>query len=97
VRVLSALGPFPRWWGWDAYPILHFFALAAPGLRRLVERAGLRVLEARNSSHAALGDGAMPPPSASLLGAATAFVAAVSRRRWLMAPSIEIYAGKPPR
>src|SRR2546427_104541 len=40
VRTLSALGPFARWWEWDAYPIVHQFALTALGLRRLVERAG---------------------------------------------------------
>jgi SAM-dependent methyltransferase len=95
VRMLSALGPLPRWWGWDAYPIIHFFALGAPGLRRLVEGAGFRVLEARNSSHAALGAGAARRGSTALLGAATGLVAAASGRRWLTAPSIELYAEKP--
>ena len=94
VRALSAVGPLARWRGWDAYPILHFYALGAPGLRRLVEQAGFRVLEARNSSHAAVGDGAAPRRSAALLGAATGLGAAMSGRRWLAAPSIEIYAEK---
>jgi glycosyltransferase involved in cell wall biosynthesis/SAM-dependent methyltransferase len=97
VRVLSSLGPFPRWRGWDAYPILHFFTLGGRGLRLLVERAGFRVLETRNSSQAALGDTGGRRRSAALLGVVTAALATLSRRRWLAAPSIEVYAEKPPR
>jgi glycosyltransferase involved in cell wall biosynthesis/SAM-dependent methyltransferase len=91
VRVLSALGPFVRWREWDAYPILHHFAFAAPGLRQLVERAGFTILELRNSPPA-VGDarrrGRTP------VAAAAAVVAAVSGGHWLVGPSLELYARK---
>lgn len=91
VRVLSALGPFVRWREWDAYPILHHFALAALGLRQLVERAGFTILELRNSPPA-VGDARRwwRTPVA----AAAAVVAAASGGRWLVGPSIELYARK---
>jgi len=91
VRVLNRLGPFVRWREWDAYPVLHHFALAASGLRQLVERAGFTILELRNSPPA-VGDarrrGRTP------VAAAAAVVAAVSGGRWLVGPSLELYARK---
>ncbi len=90
VRVLSALGPFVRWREWDAYPILHHFAITEPGLRRLAERAGFTVLETRNS---ALVRGATRRWRRAFAAGATA-VARLSRQRWLLGPSIELYGRK---
>ena len=94
VRALSALGPFPRWFTWDAYPILHHVALTALGLRALVERAGFTVLELRNS---ALAAGDARGWQRALVAAAAASVARASCDRWLIGPSIELYARKEPR
>jgi SAM-dependent methyltransferase len=101
--VLGRLGPGVRWRGWDAYPILHVFAFGPRALRRLVERAGFEVLETANSALASPG-----PPRAGLAAAAVrgltrgaaGVVAALSGRRWLAGPSIEVYARRrvePPR
>jgi len=94
VRTLSALGPFARWWEWDAYPIVHQFALTALGLRRLVERAGFTTLELRNSALAATDARGW---QRALVAVAAASVARVSRARWLVGPSIELYARKDSR
>ncbi len=91
VRVLSRLGPFVRWREWDAYPILHHFAFAAPGLRQLVERAGFTILELRNSP-LAVGDARRwwrAPIAVAAAGAALA-----SGGRCLVGPSIVLHARK---
>ncbi len=99
-RLLGSLGPLARWRGWDAYPILHLFAFGPTALRRLVERAGFEVLQTLNSGLASLA----PAPARSawtttgrrLLRAVTAAAAGaahvLSGRRWVIGPSIELYA-----
>jgi len=94
VRALSALGPFVRWRGWDAYPIIHQVAFTAPGLRALAERVGLTVLELQNS---ALTAGGARSWRRSFVALTAGSVAWTSRNRWLAAPSIELYARKEPR
>ena len=98
--LLAHLGPLVRWRGWDAYPILHLFALSPGAVRRLVERAGFDVVTLRNSTLAA----AAPDAAATRRGNAgrrilrrlTAALAgtarAVTAGRWLVGPSIEVYA-----
>ncbi len=104
VRLLTSLGPVVRWYGVDGYPILHLYAFTPGGLRRLVERARFCVLEVRNSplvaegpSWAQLGLWVMALACFRGLITATAVgVAALSRGRWLLSPSIELYAKRPP-
>jgi glycosyltransferase involved in cell wall biosynthesis/SAM-dependent methyltransferase len=88
--VLGRLGPFVRWRRLDAYPILHLFAFGPAALRRLVEGSGFEVVATLNSGLAA---GA---PGRGLLRALTAAAAgaahALSGRRWLIGPSLELYA-----
>lgn len=98
--LLAHLGPLVRWRRWDAYPILHLFAFSPHALRRLVERAGFDVVALRNSELAA----AAPDDAATRQGSTarrlvrrlTAGLAgaayAVSGGRWLVGPSIEVYA-----
>jgi glycosyltransferase involved in cell wall biosynthesis/SAM-dependent methyltransferase len=98
--LLSHLGPLVRWQRWDAYPILHLFAFPPGAVRRLVERAGFDVVGLRNSTLAAAApaDAITRPGQAArgLLRRLTAGVAgtasAVSGGRWLVGPSIEVYA-----
>jgi len=104
VQALSRLGPLARWRGWDAYPILHLFAFGPTALRRLVEGAGLEVLETLSSGLASPA----PEPARSgssaagrlvvraLTAAAVGAVDALSGRRWVVGPSIELYARRRP-
>ena len=103
-RLLIALGPLVRSRGWDTYPVVHHFAFTPSGLRRLVERAGFRVLELSNSApasrepvakHAAVGT--LPRWGRATLAAGAAALAELSRDRWLVGPSLELYARKGPR
>jgi SAM-dependent methyltransferase len=104
IRLLSSLGPLIRWRGWDRYPILHLFALTAGGLRSLVDRAGFHVLTIRNSSLAVeeflSNQKGMQARGLRLLhgiiAASAASVEFLSRGRWLIGPSIELYAERPP-
>jgi glycosyltransferase involved in cell wall biosynthesis/SAM-dependent methyltransferase len=98
--MLARLGPLVRWRRWDAYPILHLFAFPPAAVRRLVERAGFDVVTLRNSALAA----AAPDDAATRWGSTgrrmvrrlTAVLAGTARvvtgGRWLVGPSIEIYA-----
>ena len=103
IRVLTALGPAVRWYGWDGYPILHLFGFTARGLRSLILRAGFDVIEVRNSSVAAQE---FRSPERGFRGAGLYLlhrcfgcvgkcIQFLSRRRWLMGPSIELYARAP--
>jgi SAM-dependent methyltransferase len=85
-RALGRLGPWVRWRGLDVYPILHVFAFGPEALRRLVERGGFEVLSFRNSE---LGGRQLARRVAT---AAAGTVRALSGGRWLIAPSIELYA-----
>jgi hypothetical protein len=99
-QALGSLGPLVRWRGWDTYPILHLFAFGPLALRRLVERAGFQVLATRSSRLASpAADPARTGPAAAarrLLRAMTAAMAgavhALSGGRWVVGPSIELYA-----
>ena len=103
-RLLIALGPFVRSRGWDTYPVVHHFAFTPLGLRRLVERAGFQVLEVSNSAPAARGPVAkiaavepLPHWGRATIAAGAAAIAELSRDRWLVGPSVELYARKGPR
>jgi glycosyltransferase involved in cell wall biosynthesis/SAM-dependent methyltransferase len=86
VGVLGRLGPWARWRGWDTYPILHLFAFGPAALRRLVERSGFDVLSLANSD---LAEGRLQ----RMVATAAARVAhAASGGRWVIGPSLELYA-----
>jgi glycosyltransferase involved in cell wall biosynthesis/SAM-dependent methyltransferase len=101
---LGRLGPFVRWRRLDAYPILHLFAFGPAALRRLVEDSGFAVVATRNSGLAACPPGAARGGLGGLArrllrgvtSAAAGAVHALSGRRWLIAPSLELYARRRP-
>jgi demethylmenaquinone methyltransferase/2-methoxy-6-polyprenyl-1,4-benzoquinol methylase len=101
VRLLVALGPFVRSRGWDAYPAVHHFAFTPAGLTRIVERAGFRVLALGNSVAASREPVARSRPTAMLprwgrgaLVTAAAVLATLSRDRYLVGPSVDLFAQK---
>jgi glycosyltransferase involved in cell wall biosynthesis/SAM-dependent methyltransferase len=103
-RLLIGLGPFARSRGWDTYPVVHHFAFTPAGLRQLVERAGFSVLEVSNSAVASREPVAKQPAADTLprwgratIAAGAAALAELSRDRWLVGPSVELYARKGPR
>lgn len=85
-RALGHLGPLVRWRSWDTYPILHLFSFGPRALRRVVEANGFEVVSVDNSQ---LGG---PRTLRGLATAAAGVVYRLSRRRWLIAPSVELYA-----
>lgn len=99
-QALGSLGPLVRGRGWDTYPILHLFAFGPAALHRLVERAGFEVLATRSSGLASPAPGPARTGAAvagrrllrALTAAAAAAVHALSGRRWVVGPSIELYA-----
>jgi glycosyltransferase involved in cell wall biosynthesis/SAM-dependent methyltransferase len=103
VRFLTALGPLARSRKWDAYPIVHHFAFTPEGLRRLAERAGFGVLEVGSSAAAAREPATESAAPARLprwgrvaIAASARALAAVSRDRCLVGPSVELFARKGP-
>jgi len=103
-RLLIALGPLVRSRGWDTYPVVHHFAFTPAGLRQLVERAGFQVLEVSNSAPASrepvaktAAVDALPHWGRATIAAGAAAVAELSRDRWLVGPSVELFARKGPR
>jgi glycosyltransferase involved in cell wall biosynthesis/SAM-dependent methyltransferase len=103
-RLLGGLGPLARSRGWDTYPVVHHFAFTPAGLRQLVERAGFSVLEVSNSAAIARGPVArrsvtdtLPLWGRATIAAGAAALAELSRDRWLVGPSVELYACKGPR
>lgn len=99
IRILTSLGPVLRWRGWDAIPILHVCGFTPRGLRALIERAGFRVLEMRNSSlaaEAALGSAPARRVGLSMAKGVLSGLLTLTERlslgRWLIGPSIELYA-----
>ena len=102
-RLLVALGPLVRSRGWDTYPVVHHFAFTPSGLRQLVERAGFQVLAVSNSaatSREPVGKRAavetLPRWGRATIAAGAATLAELSRDRWLVGPSVELYARKGP-
>jgi glycosyltransferase involved in cell wall biosynthesis/SAM-dependent methyltransferase len=83
---LGHLGPLARWRSLDTYPILHLFSFGPRALRRLVEDGGFEVLSVVNSG---LGGSRSLRALASVAAGA---VHAISGRRWLIGPSLELYA-----
>jgi glycosyltransferase involved in cell wall biosynthesis/SAM-dependent methyltransferase len=103
-RVLIGLGPLARSRGWDTYPAVHHFAFTPAGLRQLVERAGFSVLAVSNSAATARepvvkrpAAGALPHWGRATIAAGAAVLAGLSGDRWLVGPSVELYARKGPR
>ena len=103
-RLLIALGPLVRSRGWDTYPVVHHFAFTPSGLRHLVERAGFRVLELSNSAPASQEPVAkhaaadmLPRWGHATIAVGAATLAELLRDRWLVGPSLELYARKGPQ
>jgi glycosyltransferase involved in cell wall biosynthesis/SAM-dependent methyltransferase len=95
-RGVAAAGPLARLI--PLFPVLHVFAFTERSLRTLAERAGLAVVEVRNSPAAADSDDGAATLTAllrALVPAAAAVAAGLSGRRWLIGPSIELYARRP--
>ena len=102
-RLLIGLGPLARTRGWDTYPVVHHFAFTPAGLRQLAERAGFTVLEISNSAVASRepvakrsAADALPQWGRATIAAGAAALAELSRDRWLVGPSVELYARKGP-
>jgi len=100
-RFLIGLGPLARSRGWDTYPVMHHFAFTPAGLRQLAERAGFEVLEVSNSAVASREPvsrrpaiGMLPRWGRAMIAAGAAALAELSRDRWLVGPSVELYARK---
>jgi glycosyltransferase involved in cell wall biosynthesis/SAM-dependent methyltransferase len=101
--VLGHLGPFVRWRRLDTYPILHLFTFGPVALRRLVEDSGFEVVATRNSGLAACppaaGGGLGGLARRALRGITTAAAGAartLTGGRWLIGPSLELYARRRP-
>jgi glycosyltransferase involved in cell wall biosynthesis/SAM-dependent methyltransferase len=85
-RALGHLGLWARWRSWDTYPILHLFAFGPRALRRLMERHGFEVLAVDNSELAG------PRLLRGIAAATAGAVRALSGRRWVVGPSLELAA-----
>jgi glycosyltransferase involved in cell wall biosynthesis/SAM-dependent methyltransferase len=104
VRLFASLGPLARLRRWDGYPILHLYAFPPDGLRSLIHRTGFGLLEIRNSSLTAEEflsrgkglRGVLLRLLRRVIAGGAAGVALLSRGRWLVGPSIELYAERPP-
>ena len=93
---LSRLGPFARLRSLDAFPILHLFAFGRRALVRLVSRAGFDVVRVVNSGLAGTPAGRVGRVLGWTVATAAAIVATASRGRWLLGPSLEVYARRRP-
>ena len=103
IRLLSALGPWARSRGLDGLPILHLYGLTQRSLRFLTRRAGFDEPVVRNSRLA------MEPRVAKDMGArhilarlglsglewSVKALERLSGGRWLLGPSLELYARAP--
>jgi glycosyltransferase involved in cell wall biosynthesis/SAM-dependent methyltransferase len=104
LRAAAWLGPLGRMTALGGYPVFHLFSFTAAGLRHLVAASGFEVVEVRNSPLSAEGpEAAGAPPHRlsrafrALVGGAAGAIARLSAGRWLLAPSIELYARRPTR
>ncbi|HEY3101717.1 MAG TPA: glycosyltransferase [Methylomirabilota bacterium] len=96
-RALARLGPLARRRGLDAFPILHVVAFGRRALVRLLTATGFEVMSVMNSGLAGAPRGlAGRALGAAVQGLASA-AAAVSHGRWLLGPSLEVYARRRPR
>jgi glycosyltransferase involved in cell wall biosynthesis/SAM-dependent methyltransferase len=97
IRLFSALGPWARSRGLDGLPILHLYGLTSRSLRSLARRAGfeepivrLSGLALESGGAAALGR--LGPPT---LAWTVRALERLSGGRWLLGPSLELYARAP--
>ena len=103
IRLLSALGPWARSRRLDGLPILHLYGLTQHSLRSLMRRAGLDEPVVRNSQFAMEPRAAEDPGARNILArlglsALARGVKALERLsggRWLVGPSLELYARAP--
>jgi len=95
-RTLARLGPLARLRGLDAFPILHLYAFGRRALVRLLTGAGFDVLHVINSGLAGAPDGRAGRALGVAVERLSAAVAAASRGRWLLGPSLEVYARRRP-
>lgn len=96
VRALARLGPLARLRGLDAFPIMHVFAFGRRSLVRLLSGAGFEVVRVANSDVAGAPAGRAGRALAWGVGAVSGAAAALSRGRWLLGPSLEVYARRRP-
>jgi glycosyltransferase involved in cell wall biosynthesis/SAM-dependent methyltransferase len=89
---LARLGPLARLRGLDAFPILHVFAFGRLALVRLLTGAGFDVVDVINSDLAGAPGGRAGRALGAAVQTLAALAAAASRGRWLLGPSLEIYA-----
>jgi len=96
-RALARLGPLARRRGLDAFPILHVVAFGRRALERLLTGAGFDVVRVINSSLAGAPGGRAGQALGAVVETLAAVAAAASRGRWLLGPSLEVYARRRPR
>ena len=96
-RGLSSHPWLGRWL--PLWPVLHLWSFTPRGLHALSVRAGLDVVALRNSTLVAeaVDEARSVTLLRALLTLATGAVAALSGGRFLLAPSIELYARRPAR
>jgi len=91
-RMLARLGPLARLRGLDAFPILHVFAFGRRALVRLLTGTGFEVVRVINSGLAGTPGGRAGRALGTAVEALAALTAAASGGRWLLGPSLEVYA-----
>ena len=89
---LARLGPLARLRGLDAFPIVHVFAFGRGALVRLLTGAGFDVVDVINSDLAGAPGGGAGRALGAAVRTLAALAAAASRGRWLLGPSLEVYA-----
>jgi glycosyltransferase involved in cell wall biosynthesis/SAM-dependent methyltransferase len=95
-RALARLGPLARLRGLDGLPIVHVFSFGRRALVRVVSDAGFDVVHVMNSGLAGAPDGRVGRALGALVERLSAAVATVSGGRWLIGPSLEVYATRRP-
>ena len=96
-RALARLGPLARRRGLDAFPVMHVVAFGRRSLVRLLTATGFEVMSVMNSGLAGAPDGRAGRALGAALQGVASVAAAVSRGRWLLGPSLEVYARRRPR
>jgi glycosyltransferase involved in cell wall biosynthesis/SAM-dependent methyltransferase len=91
-RTLARLGPPARLRGLDAFPVLHVFAFGRRALVRLLTGAGFDVVRVINSGLAGAPGGRAGRALGAAVEALATLAATASRGRWLLGPSLEVYA-----
>ena len=91
-QALSRLGPLARLRGIDAFPVLHVFAFGRGALMRLLTGAGFDLVRVMNSGLAGVPAGRAGRVLGRAVETLAAVVARASRGRWLVGPSLEVYA-----